>query len=204
MAFEDWAWVFSYAGLVFAVVYRIPQIIKLVQTRSGGDISAATFLIHNGAYFSFIIYLWGSGKNEPVLLIYYLSGIFQNLLIFFLKRKYAKEDAARAAIPEAELQPLQEQEHIDISVADAAASFRSGTGGMFATEETLSTYAERRRYFHEQSQSTLAQRIRGGDDGGVKCHRRAHWSAGRRPAEVAQGGPGGGSRDLWNRLAHLL
>ena len=85
MAFKDWAWLFSYAGLVFAVVYRIPQIIKLVKTRSGGDISAATFLIHNGAYFSFIIYLWGSDKNEPVLLFYYSSGIAQNLLIFYLR-----------------------------------------------------------------------------------------------------------------------
>ena len=39
----------------------------------------------NGAYVSFILYLWGSAKNEPVLAFYYSMGIAQNLLIYFLK-----------------------------------------------------------------------------------------------------------------------
>ena len=41
----DWAWVLSYVGLTFAVIYRIPQIVKLVRTRSGGDLSVATFMV---------------------------------------------------------------------------------------------------------------------------------------------------------------
>ena len=116
----EWASVFSYAGLAFAVIYRIPQVVKLVRTRSGGDLSVATFMIQcvrhspthplcaqrarggvgraglmpfaclpslrsNGAYVSFILYLWGSAKNEPVLAFYYSMGIAQNLLIYFLK-----------------------------------------------------------------------------------------------------------------------
>eukprot|EP01047_Picozoa_sp_COSAG01_P034637 COSAG01_NODE_2610_length_7384_cov_12.240906_8_plen_161_part_00 len=40
----------------------------------------------NGAYVSFIFYLWGSAKSEPALVFYYSMGIVQNLLIYFLKR----------------------------------------------------------------------------------------------------------------------
>lgn len=37
-------------GLVFAMIYRIPQIIKIYKNKKGEDISATTFTLHNFAY----------------------------------------------------------------------------------------------------------------------------------------------------------
>jgi len=170
MAF-DWTY-FSYIGLVFAIVYRIPQILKLRRTRSGDDLSSATFLVHNGAYVSFILYLWGSGRTEPVLMFYYCMGISQNLLIFFMKRWYARQDSGRVA-PEAELElePLQaaaadgrtsppawEPNNADVRICEMNAStkMRGLTGG--TTWETAASYGDRRRFFFEQRQ--VAQRRR--------------------------------------------
>lgn len=84
--------IFSYLGLVFAVIYRLPQIIKIYQTKRADDLSSYSYLTHNGAYICFITYLVGSqNKAEWVLCSYYIMGMVQNLIIFFMKRYYAKQ-----------------------------------------------------------------------------------------------------------------
>ena len=48
--------IFGYLGLIFAMIYRIPQIIKIYKNKKGEDISTTTFILHNCAYFFFNIY----------------------------------------------------------------------------------------------------------------------------------------------------
>jgi uncharacterized protein with PQ loop repeat len=81
--------IFSYIGLFFAVIYRIPQIIKIYKTKKADDLSSYSYLTHNGAYISFILYLYGTNKtDEWVLCSYYIMGIIQNLIIFCMKKYY--------------------------------------------------------------------------------------------------------------------
>ena len=92
---EYFSWkIFSYIGLFFAVIYRIPQIIKIYKTKKADDLSSYSYLTHNGAYISFILYLFGTHKEgeEWVLCLYYLMGITQNFIIYMLKRYYAKNN----------------------------------------------------------------------------------------------------------------
>ena len=85
--------IFSYTGLFFAIIYRIPQIIKIYKTKKADDLSSYSYLTHNGAYISFILYLIGSNKtDEWVLCFYYIMGICQNLLIFCMKYYYSKQN----------------------------------------------------------------------------------------------------------------
>lgn len=83
---------FSYIGLVFAIIYRVPQILKIYRTKSADDLSSYSYLTHNGAYVAFILYLVGTGKisDEWVLCFYYFMGIAQNLLIFGMKKYYER------------------------------------------------------------------------------------------------------------------
>ena len=75
--------IFSYIGFFFAVIYRIPQIIKIYKTKKVDDLSSYSYLTHNSAYISFILYLYGTNKtDEWVLCSYYIMGIIQNLIIF--------------------------------------------------------------------------------------------------------------------------
>ena len=85
----DWT-IFSYIGLGFAIIYRIPQIRKIYLTKRAEDLSSYSYLTHNGAYLSFIIYLMGTQKTrtEWVLCTYYFIGITQNLLIYGLKKYF--------------------------------------------------------------------------------------------------------------------
>lgn len=85
---------FSYIGLFFAIIYRIPQITKIYRTKKADDISSYSYLTHNGAYISFIIYLFSTGKDreEWVLCLYYVIGMFQNILIYTMKRYYSKNN----------------------------------------------------------------------------------------------------------------
>ena len=83
---------FSYVGLAFAVVYRVPQIAKIYRSKRADDLSAYSCITHNGAYTAFIIYLVGTGKTraESVLFSYYLLGFTQNLVICCLKAYYSR------------------------------------------------------------------------------------------------------------------
>jgi len=81
----------GYMGVFFAAVYRIPQIVKLYQTKKGEDVSKKSFILHNGAYVSFLLYLC---LNEPpidfILIGYYCMGIIQNGIIIGMKYYYKK------------------------------------------------------------------------------------------------------------------
>ena len=46
--------IFGYIGLVFAIIYRIPQMIKIYKNKKGEDISTTTFILHNCAYLFFL------------------------------------------------------------------------------------------------------------------------------------------------------
>jgi uncharacterized protein with PQ loop repeat len=80
--------VFGYIGLVFAMIYRIPQIIKIYKHKKGEDISATTFILHNFAYLFFLIYIFRKSTIDYLLVSYYIIGAFQNLIIVIMKKYY--------------------------------------------------------------------------------------------------------------------
>ncbi len=87
MAF-DWL---GYLGVFFAAVYRIPQIIKLYKTKKGSDVSKKSFILHNGAYVSLILYLsLSKNKMDFILIGYYCIGLIQNGLIIAMKYYYKR------------------------------------------------------------------------------------------------------------------
>lgn len=90
---NDWD-IFSYTGLFFAVIYRIPQIVKIYKTKKADDLSSYSYITHNGAYISFILYLYGTNKtDEKILCSYYIMGITQNLIIYSMKKYYEKSNS---------------------------------------------------------------------------------------------------------------
>ena len=92
MSIFNWS-IFSYTGLFFAIIYRCPQIIKIYKTKKADDLSSYSYITHNGAYISFILYLVGTrNTGELVLCLYYILGIIQNLLIFGMKLYYTKKN----------------------------------------------------------------------------------------------------------------
>ena len=48
---------FGYIGLIFAMIYIIPQIIKIYKNKKGEDISSTIFVLHNFAYIFFLVYI---------------------------------------------------------------------------------------------------------------------------------------------------
>ena len=164
----DWT-VFSYIGLIFAIIYRIPQIVKIVQTKSAADLSSYSYLTHNGAYLCFILYLVGTGKtgSEWVLCFYYFMGIAQNLLIFGLKKYYSSRQpklaggvrAASTAVPIG-------SEHVEVALSDCTTlnippeSAASGEGDQFlaGSSSCLSRdqYLKRRVWFKARAQEHRA------------------------------------------------
>ena len=76
-------------GVFFAAVYRIPQIIKLYRSKKGADVSKKSFILHNGAYISLILYLsLSKNKMDFILIGYYCIGLIQNGLIIAMKYYY--------------------------------------------------------------------------------------------------------------------
>ena len=58
------------------------------------DISGYSYVTHNGAYISFIIYLYGSGRGDDyILMFYYLMGFSQNILVVLMKVYYERRAA---------------------------------------------------------------------------------------------------------------
>ena len=78
----------GYLGVFFAAIYRIPQIIKIYKTKKGEDVSKKSFILHNAAYVSFVIYICGKSKIDYILLVYYFIGVTQNLIIISMKKYY--------------------------------------------------------------------------------------------------------------------
>ena len=67
--------IIGYLGIFFAVIYRIPQIIKLYKTKKGGDISKSSFILQNLAYVAFTIYLFSKDEKDYILISYEFMGI---------------------------------------------------------------------------------------------------------------------------------
>ena len=80
--------IFGYLGVVFAMIYRIPQIIKIYKNKKGDDISTKTFILHNCAYICLLIYITNKKPTDYLILSYYIIGIIQNLIIVLMKRHY--------------------------------------------------------------------------------------------------------------------
>lgn len=80
--------IFGYIGLIFAMIYRIPQIIKIYKNKKGEDISSTTFILHNCAYIFFLVYIIRKPHIDYLLLSYYIIGAFQNLIIVLMKKYY--------------------------------------------------------------------------------------------------------------------
>ena len=87
----NWSLV-GYLGVLFATIYRIPQMIKIYKTKKGDDVSKKSFILHCGAYISFIVYLFGKDEIDVILLVYYFIGILQNLIIIGMKKYYKIPD----------------------------------------------------------------------------------------------------------------
>ena len=78
--------IIGYIGLLFAMIYRIPQMIKIYKTKKGEDISTTTFILHNCAYSFFLAYIIRKEPIDYLLLSYYIIGSFQNLVIVLMKK----------------------------------------------------------------------------------------------------------------------
>ena len=57
------------------------------KTKKAKDVSAKMFMIQILAYISLIIYTTGTSL-DVILLIYYITGLIQNIIICLLKKKY--------------------------------------------------------------------------------------------------------------------
>ena len=87
----DWA-LASYLGLACALLYRLPQMVKIQQAKSAKHLSFRSYTLQTMSYISFFTYLVGTSKmrEEWVLCLYYFLGIVQNLVICGLKKYYDK------------------------------------------------------------------------------------------------------------------
>ena len=145
---------FSYIGLFFAVIYRVPQIVKIYRSKSAADLSSYSYLTHNGAYASFILYLVGTGKlwDEWVLCFYYFMGISQNMLIFAMKTYYARE-RVRAEEPAPTVREAVLYEMPSLGGDGRAGGGEGGASDIPAghgLHNRRSTYAQRRAWFKRQ------------------------------------------------------
>jgi uncharacterized protein with PQ loop repeat len=84
--------IFGYIGIIFAMIYRIPQIIKIYKNKRCEDISTKTFILHNCAYIFLLIYISNKSPTDYLILSYYIIGIIQNLIIVLMKRYYKNSD----------------------------------------------------------------------------------------------------------------
>jgi uncharacterized protein with PQ loop repeat len=82
--------IFGYIGIFFAIIYRIPQIIKIYKNKKGEDISTKTFILHNCAYLFFLIYVIRKKPTDYLIVSYYIVGAIQNLIIVLMKIYYKK------------------------------------------------------------------------------------------------------------------
>jgi len=84
--------IFGYLGLFFAMIYRIPQIVKIYKSKKGEDISKKTFILHNCAYLFLLIYIVRKDPIDYLIISYYIIGTIQNLLIVIMKSYYKKRE----------------------------------------------------------------------------------------------------------------
>lgn len=77
----------GYGALACSLCYRIPQLVKLVRTRRGTDISLWMLNVQNASYVLYTIY--GVGINDTIYIVSSLLGLVQNLAIAGLVKRYA-------------------------------------------------------------------------------------------------------------------
>ena len=150
--------IFSFVGLFFAIIYRIPQIVKIYRTKQADALSSYSYITHNGAYVSFICYLIGTGKTDQwVLCFYYFMGISQNLLIFAMKTYYERQQQQSSRIGSAGARPLSVLPVERMSVVDSTTRSNKQLSPSFVrmpvapagegTGHSRQIYAQRRLWF---------------------------------------------------------
>ena len=82
--------IFGYIGLIFAITYRFPQMIKIYKNKKGEDIYTQTFILHNCAYLFFLIYVIRKKPTDYLIVSYYIIGASQNLIIVLMKKYYKR------------------------------------------------------------------------------------------------------------------
>lgn len=88
----DGSWnIFGYIAFVTALIYRIPQILKMYRTKKSNDVSAKMFILQSISCIFFIIYLLGSENIDILLISYYSIGIFLNIIVCAMKRFYKND-----------------------------------------------------------------------------------------------------------------
>ena len=75
------------SGIFFATIYKIPQILKLIKTKQGKDLSNKMFMLHLTAYILLLAYQFGT-NTDNILISYYIIGIIQTSILLFLKYLY--------------------------------------------------------------------------------------------------------------------
>jgi uncharacterized protein with PQ loop repeat len=88
----DGSWnIFGYIAFITALIYRIPQILKMYRTKKSNDVSAKMFILQSISCLFFIIYLAGSKNIDILLISYYSIGIFLNIIVCAMKRFYKND-----------------------------------------------------------------------------------------------------------------
>jgi uncharacterized protein with PQ loop repeat len=90
--------IFGYIGIFCAMIYKLPQIKKIYNTKKGEDISKKTYIIHNCSYICLIVYLFNKSELDYLLICYEFFGLSQNLIILSLKMKYKNIDIKKNEI----------------------------------------------------------------------------------------------------------
>lgn len=80
--------VMGYIGIFLGFCYKLPQIWTIYKKKSGRNLSVSSFLLQNGAYISFIIYLCLKSDVDYLILIYYCIALILNSIILYMKKYY--------------------------------------------------------------------------------------------------------------------
>jgi uncharacterized protein with PQ loop repeat len=88
----DYKWeIIGSIGIFCAAIYKIPQIIKIIKTKKGSDLSNKMFILHLLAYIFLLAYQFGT-YVDSILIAYYIIGMIQTFILIFLKYYYKKRD----------------------------------------------------------------------------------------------------------------
>lgn len=88
----------GFAGLACSFIYRIPQMYKIIKTKSSKDISPWMLHIQSISYIFYIIY--ASQIWDIVNIISGSISIAQNFMVFFLYLYFSKTDQKPAQVGE--------------------------------------------------------------------------------------------------------
>jgi len=80
--------VFGYIGIGLSMIYRIPQIYKILRTRKAQDVSKTAVSLHNLTYVCLITYICLKEEPNLIFLSYYGIGFAQNAVVLILTFRY--------------------------------------------------------------------------------------------------------------------